>query len=153
MKMKLCLLSAKSWTGGLLLSLTLLFLHCTQGWAFHGTRWGSRRNWKSSQDNRYVFDLQADKGGKAEWSADSPNDLTGGVNRPIKLDENLVSKLDETLGTFMTKAAIDTSSHYMLEFHNDIDQRWMKNFQNYSSNGFEAAGGWTLHLFFFALDY
>ena len=63
----------------------------------------------------------------------------------MPIDGALLGKLDTTLGEFMTKAAIDTSSHYMLEFHNDIDQRWLKNFGNYSQSGesFDPMGGWT----------
>ena len=81
----------------------------------------------------------ADRGGKAEWAGE------GGSSGPKlrEIDQLLLSKLDTTLGQFMTKVAIDTQGHYMLEFHNDIDQRWMKQFRNYSSSGFSEAGGWT----------
>lgn len=84
--------------------------------------------------------------GKSEWVDEGGY---GNIDRPnTPLDPALIAKLDETLGLFVTKAAIDTSSRYMLEFNNEIDQQWMMNFLGFQTAGFtqalpNQAGRWT----------
>lgn len=84
--------------------------------------------------------LFVERSGKAIWGGEEGEVGTGA---PYPIHPELLNKLDETLGMFATKAAIDTSSHYMLEFRNEIDQRWMTGFRNYSSEGFGDKGRWT----------
>lgn len=118
------LLGGRSVSGILVLNLNVGFLT--------GLTWYQSPRVSHSQ-------ISADRGGKAEWVGEGGS--TGPKIREI--DRLLLAKLDVTLGQFMTKVAVETQSHYMLEFHNDIDQRWMKQFRNYSSSGFSEAGGWT----------
>ena len=79
------------------------------------------------------------KGGRAEWSDDGIPEA-GKAQQPVKFEPRLLDALDVTVGDFLTTQAVKTTSRYMLEFHNDVEHRWMTNFCNYSAHGFSAAG-------------
>jgi len=79
------------------------------------------------------------EGGRAEWSDDGVPEA-GKAQQPVKFEPRLLDALDVTVGDFLTTQAVETTSRYMLEFHNDIEHRWMTNFCNYSAHGFTAAG-------------
>ena len=49
------------------------------------------------------------------------------------------------MGSLVSSLTIDTVSYYMLEFRNDILQKWMMQFANYSTKGFPE-NDWTQYI-------
>lgn len=50
------------------------------------------------------------------------------------------------IGTIITKFALGTVSYYMLEFNNDVNEKWMMGFCNYKKNGEFPDGQWTNYI-------
>lgn len=75
-----------------------------------------------------------------DWKDDSTNRETN-----IKLNQDLVHVMDLELGSIVSNLSIDTVTYYMLEFRNDVLQRWMMSFANYSTSGFPN-NDWTQYL-------
>ena len=50
------------------------------------------------------------------------------------------------IGTIITKFALSTVSYYMLEFHNDVNEKWMMGFCNYKKSGEFPDGQWTNYI-------
>jgi len=61
-----------------------------------------------------------------------------------KIDQSIKDNLDNILTAFIADATIKTVSYYMLEFRDEINQRWMVQFGNFSSerDGSLSDGKW-----------
>jgi hypothetical protein len=53
------------------------------------------------------------------------------------LDPTVVAVLNENYGALLTSSAINTVSQYMLEFGDQINNKWMTGFRNFKEAGFE----------------
>ena len=49
------------------------------------------------------------------------------------------------IGSMVTKSALHTVSYYMLEFRDEVNEKWMMNFCNYKQKGFPE-GSWTNYI-------
>jgi len=61
-----------------------------------------------------------------------------------KIDSNMKESLDNILTAFVGDATLKTVSYYMLEFRDEINQKWMMTFGNFSANkeGSLSNGKW-----------
>lgn len=61
-----------------------------------------------------------------------------------KIDSGMKDRLDNVLTTFAADATLKTVSYYMLEFRDEINQKWMMTFGNFSANaeGSLSNGKW-----------
>lgn len=78
-----------------------------------------------------------------EWQED--NSAIGNNGDLPSIHQNIYNNLDQALGAIVTARAIDTASYYMLEFRDDINQKWMLSFLDYKNKGF-INGDWQLYL-------
>ena len=62
------------------------------------------------------------------------SDIVRPAHPPISAD--ILDKMEKDLANRVSVLAIDTVSTYMLEFRNEILQKWMVQFNNYSTKGF-----------------
>lgn len=53
---------------------------------------------------------------------------------------------DFAVGTLITRCALNTVSFYMLEFHDEVNEKWMMGFGNYRKNGDFPGGLWTNYI-------
>lgn len=63
-----------------------------------------------------------------EESVDNGNDAS--------IDASIMDKLESSVELLASTASIDTVSYYMLEFRDEVNQRWMMSFEKYNKNGF-----------------
>ena len=83
--------------------------------------------------------------GSNKDSGDIPEEIR--IRIP-KMSRGLQATLRKTVELISSKA-VDTTSHYMKEFRNDADLRWMTNYKGYNANSFSAVfpgrsdSGWT----------
>jgi hypothetical protein len=81
-----------------------------------------------------------------EWNDDGHGVGEFSENKEAaKISKDILSVFELDLGAIATSCAIKTQSYYMLEFHDEVNQRWMENFANYSKNGFPG-GDWYTYL-------
>jgi hypothetical protein len=52
---------------------------------------------------------------------------------------------DAAIGTIITRCALQTVSYYMLEFRDEVNEKWMMGFCNYKTKGFPD-GLWTNYI-------
>jgi hypothetical protein len=86
--------------------------------------------------------------GSSKDEGDIPEEIRL-VNLP-EIHPELRKKLSSTVGELLSAKAIDTTSHYMQEFRNDADHRWLTGYKNYKENAFnnvfegdENSSSWT----------
>eukprot|EP01038_Epipyxis_sp_PR26KG_P004139 gene4139-5893_t len=80
------------------------------------------------------------------WADQDGSDMNNfDTNSLPTLSAAMEITLDHDLGLLVTTCSLNTISYYMLEFHDDVTQRWMIQFSNYSSNGFKE-GKWENYL-------
>lgn len=83
---------------------------------------------------------------KAEWYADDDDNMSSrDAASRRKFDATFVTNLDETVGSLVSVCALNTVSYYMLEFRDEVTQKWMMGFSQYKQNGFEN-GLWTNYI-------
>ena len=78
-----------------------------------------------------------------DWQEDSS--MNRDSTNDIKISQDFVQLVDAELGSMISSLTIDTVTYYMLEFRNDVVQRWMINFANYSASGFPN-NDWTEYI-------
>lgn len=59
--------------------------------------------------------------------------------------DSFLSNQEFEVGNLATVCAINTVSHYLLEFRDEVKQRWMTDFLNYSHVGFPG-DDWTHYI-------
>lgn len=52
---------------------------------------------------------------------------------------------DDVIGSVITRCALQTVSYYMLEFRDEVNEKWMMGFNNYKTKGF-TDGSWTNYI-------
>jgi len=62
-----------------------------------------------------------------------------------QISEDIQYILDKELREIVSNAAISTVSYYMTEFHDDMTQKWMVEFQDYKNVGF-IDGDWNTYI-------
>lgn len=62
-----------------------------------------------------------------------------------ELSAEVLNILNQELHVIASNAAISTVSYYMTEFHDDMTQKWMVQFKDYKSEGFEN-DDWTTYI-------
>jgi hypothetical protein len=82
---------------------------------------------------------------RAEWYADDDSNLSRDTASKRKFDGNFITNLDTTIGSLVTVFALNTVSYYMLEFRDEVTEKWMMGFSQYKQNGFEN-GIWTNYI-------
>ena len=74
--------------------------------------------------------------GSSKDSGDIPEEIRI-ANLP-KMANGLQKSLRKLVGELLSSKAVETTSHYMKEFRNDADQRWMSSYKGYNENSFSA---------------
>jgi hypothetical protein len=74
--------------------------------------------------------------GSSKDKGDIPEEIRI-ANLP-KMERGLVEALRKTVGELLSSKAVSTTSHYMKEFRNDADQRWMCSYKGFHTHAFGA---------------
>lgn len=74
--------------------------------------------------------------GSSKDSGDIPEEIRI-ANLP-KMASGLQKSLRQTVGELLSSKAVSTTSHYMKEFRNDADQRWMTSYKGFNANSFST---------------
>ena len=74
----------------------------------------------------------AQAGPGSDWNEDESVDN----GNDAVLDASIMEKLENSVELLASIASIGTVSYYMLEFRDEINQRWMMNFEKYNKKGF-----------------
>ena len=78
-----------------------------------------------------------------EWSDD---DMTGLRDTTFtSLNPKFLDSLDEKLATMISAFAINTCAYYMVEFRDEVNEKWMMGFLNFKQVGFPD-GKWTNYI-------
>jgi hypothetical protein len=81
-----------------------------------------------------------------DWNNNGNGEFTGDANSALSaISQETLAEFELDLGSIATACAIKTTSYYMLEFHDEVSQKWMESFANYSKNGFNE-GDWYKYL-------
>ena len=103
-----------------------------------------KQNYKSIKDSSIIrSQLKPRASSSDEWQED---DSAVASNEDVpNLHQKIYNNLDQAVGEIVTARAIDTASYYMLEFRDDVSQKWMVSFLDYKNVGF-IDGDWQLYL-------
>ncbi len=69
----------------------------------------------------------------SDWNEDESVDN----GNDAVLDASIMEKLENSVELLASMASIETVSYYMLEFRDEVNQRWMMSFEKYNKKGFE----------------
>ena len=91
---------------------------------------------KTSGGRRAEFKtaLPVIKKGLGEWSEDDSS-LTG-LRESKALERKFVDDLDDKISNIVSAFAMNTVGYYMVEFRDEVSEKWMMGFQNYRVDGF-----------------
>ena len=92
--------------------------------------------------HRTSFALNAVSANKNEWS---DKDMFASLRDTKKMGVQFLDDLDDKMATMVTASAINTCSYYMLEFRDEINEKWMMGFKDFKTRGFPN-GKWTEYL-------
>lgn len=56
--------------------------------------------------------------------------------RPLKIDDDNMEQLSLGISNIVSRAALNTVSYYMLEFNDEVNEKWMMSFADYNKIGF-----------------
>jgi hypothetical protein len=74
--------------------------------------------------------------GSSKDDGDIPEEIR--LENLPKVSDSMKNQLSKVLGDLISAKAIDTTSRYMQEFHNDADHRWLTGYKNYRHDAFSA---------------
>jgi hypothetical protein len=74
--------------------------------------------------------------GSSKDDGDIPEEIR--LENLPEISDSMKNQLSRVLGDLISAKAIDTTSHYMQEFHNDADHRWLTSYKNYHQEAFNA---------------
>ena len=105
---------------------------------FYLTTHTGRRSATSSKGFKTAIPAVVKKG-LGEWNED---DLLAGLRETKVLDRKFIDDLDDKISSIISAFAMNTVGYYMVEFRDEVSEKWMMGFKNYRQNGFPD-GKWT----------
>lgn len=93
------------------------------------------RCYRSRNTELCTFSMDEDVGGD-DFDFENRN------SKPLKIDDRNLERLTIGISSLVSRAAMNTVSYYMLEFNDEVNEKWMMQFTDYKNVGF-VNGVWT----------